>query len=153
MYSGFFAVFQRNVKIPTKHIPPHAAYSRLRKLPFRNEGWPHLASEQVCIETLSRDDGAFEYELCSHLEDKKLSNQKKLLVPMFLFFAVGKDDLHNHSHMTAQLRFLYFAVPLKQSLLGKPRQQQCREETHLWLGFFFGGWSSRYYITWFRGPF
>lgn len=41
------------------------------------------------IETLSRDDGAFEYELCSHLEDNKLSNQKKLLVPMFLFFAVA----------------------------------------------------------------
>lgn len=42
------------------------------------------------IETLSRDDRAFEYELCSHLEDNKLSNQKKLLVPMFLFFAVVK---------------------------------------------------------------
>ena len=69
----------------------------------------HLSKSR--IETLSRDDGAFEYELCSHLEDNKLSNQKKLLVPMFLFFAVVKDDLHNHSHMTAQLRFLYFAVP------------------------------------------
>lgn len=34
---------------------------------------------------------------------------------------------------------------LLQSLLGKPRQQQCREETHLWLGCEqFDGWSSRY---------
>ena len=51
--------------------------------------WRQSKSRIETLSILSRDDGAFEYELCSHLEDNKLSNQKKLLVPMFLFFAVA----------------------------------------------------------------